>query len=57
MTNPFKDQEKFMVASEQTTKDENQEQYKMYLDLIDEEVKSWSYMKFPYLRQSLMMNR
>jgi len=38
MVNPFRDQEKFMIASEQTTTDENHAQYKMYLDLIDEEV-------------------
>ena len=38
MTNPFRDQEKFMIASEQSTTEENQTQYKMYLDLIDEEV-------------------
>ena len=38
MTNPFRDQEKFMMASDQTTREENQTQYKMYLDLIDEEV-------------------
>jgi len=38
MTNPFRDQEKFMIACEQSTTDENQAQYKMYLDLIDEEV-------------------
>jgi predicted HAD superfamily Cof-like phosphohydrolase len=38
MTNPFRDQEKFMIASDQTTTEENQAQYKMYLDLIDEEV-------------------
>jgi len=38
MTNPFRDQAKFMTASEQTITEENQTQYKMYLDLIDEEV-------------------
>lgn len=38
MTNPFRDQEKFMIACEQSTATENQAQYKMYLDLIDEEV-------------------
>jgi len=38
MTNPFRDQEKFMIACEQSTVEENQSQYKMYLDLIDEEV-------------------
>jgi predicted HAD superfamily Cof-like phosphohydrolase len=38
MTNPFRDQEKFMMASDQTTREENQTQYGMYLKLIDEEV-------------------
>ena len=38
MTNPFRDQAKFMTAGEQTITEENQTQYKMYLDLIDEEV-------------------
>jgi len=38
MTNPFRDQEKFMIACEQSTTEENQAQYKMYLDLINEEV-------------------
>jgi predicted HAD superfamily Cof-like phosphohydrolase len=38
MTNPFRDQEKFMRACTQTVGEENVEQYKLYLDLIDEEV-------------------
>ena len=38
MTNPFRDQEKFMRACDQTVGEENQNQYKMYLDLINEEV-------------------
>ena len=38
MTNPFRDQEKFMRACDQTVGEENQAQYKLYLDLIDEEV-------------------
>ena len=38
MTNPFRDQEKFMRACDQTVGDENQDQYKLYLDLINEEV-------------------
>ena len=38
MTNPFRDQEKFMRACDQTVGEENRDQYKMYLDLIDEEV-------------------
>jgi predicted HAD superfamily Cof-like phosphohydrolase len=39
MTNPFRDQEKFMQACEQTTLGENIEQYKLYYNLIKEEVK------------------
>ena len=38
MTNPFRDQEKFMRACDQSVDKENVEQYKLYLDLIDEEV-------------------
>jgi len=39
MTDPFKDQEKFMQACGQTTVGENIEQYKLYYNLIKEEVK------------------
>ena len=39
MTNPFRDQEKFMRASDQTVGELNQEQFNMYVKLIDEEVK------------------
>jgi predicted HAD superfamily Cof-like phosphohydrolase len=39
MTNPFRDQEKFMRASDQTVGELNQEQYKLYLSLMDEEWK------------------
>jgi predicted HAD superfamily Cof-like phosphohydrolase len=39
MTNPFRDQEKFMQACGQTTLGENVEQYKLYYNLIKEEVK------------------
>jgi predicted HAD superfamily Cof-like phosphohydrolase len=40
MTNPFRDQEKFMKACDQTAGGEfNQEQFKMYLGLIEEEYK------------------
>jgi len=39
MTNPFRDQEKFMTACDQTVGTENQEQYGLYFNLIDEEVK------------------
>ena len=38
MTNPFRDQEKFMIACDQTVGKENVDQYKLYLDLIEEEV-------------------
>ena len=37
MTNPFRDQEKFMKACGQTVGDFNEAQYKLYCDLIDEE--------------------
>ena len=36
--NPFRDQEKFMQACGQTTMGENVEQYKLYYNLIKEEV-------------------
>ena len=39
MTNPFRDQEKFMKACDQSTEGWNQEQFNLYIDLIDEEVK------------------
>jgi predicted HAD superfamily Cof-like phosphohydrolase len=39
MTNPFRDQEKFMKACDQTTDDFNPEQFNMYLRLIEEEAK------------------
>ena len=39
MTNPFRDQEKFMRACDQTVDGFNQEQFKLYVNLIDEEVK------------------
>ena len=38
MTNPFRDQEKFMRACDQTVDIFNQDQFKMYLKLIHEEV-------------------
>ena len=38
MTNPFRDQEKFMQACGQTTAGENIDQYKLYFNLIKEEV-------------------
>ena len=39
MTNPFRDQAKFMTASDQTVGDLNETQYKLYLDLMEEEWK------------------
>ena len=38
MTNPFRDQEKFMRACDQTVGKSDINQYAMYLKLIDEEV-------------------
>jgi predicted HAD superfamily Cof-like phosphohydrolase len=37
MTNPFRDQEKFMKASEQSVGELNQAQYDLYLNLMKEE--------------------
>jgi predicted HAD superfamily Cof-like phosphohydrolase len=37
MTNPFRDQEKFMKACDQTVGTFNQDQYNMYLKLVKEE--------------------
>lgn len=37
MTNPFNDQEKFMTACDQSVKEWNNEQFNMYVKLIDEE--------------------
>ena len=37
MTNPFKDQEKFMTAGDQTVGHFNEAQFNMYVDLINEE--------------------
>ena len=39
MTNPFRDQEKFMRACDQSVEGFNQEQFKLYLSLIEEEFK------------------
>jgi predicted HAD superfamily Cof-like phosphohydrolase len=39
MTNPFRDQEKFMKASDQTVEDFNEDQFDLYVSLIDEEVR------------------
>ena len=38
MTNPFRDQEKFMKACDQSVEGYNDQQYDMYLGLIGEEV-------------------
>ena len=38
MTNPFRDQEKFMKACDQSVGTDNIDQYALYLKLIDEEV-------------------
>jgi predicted HAD superfamily Cof-like phosphohydrolase len=46
--NPFRDQEKFMRACDQTVDIYNQEQYKLYLDLMEEEWKE--------LKAALLMN-
>lgn len=37
MTNPFRDQNEFMTACDQTVSERNESQYDMYLDLIREE--------------------
>jgi predicted HAD superfamily Cof-like phosphohydrolase len=37
MTNPFRDQEKFMRACDQSVDSWNQEQFNLYVNLIDEE--------------------
>ena len=39
MTNPFRDQEKFMKACDQSTDKFNQEQFNLYLELMKEEWK------------------
>ena len=39
MTNPFRDQEKFMRACDQTVEGYNEEQFKLYVNLIEEEFK------------------
>ena len=39
MTNPFRDQEKFMKACDQTVEGFNNEQFTLYLNLIKEEYK------------------
>jgi len=49
MTNPFRDQEKFMRASDQTVGELNEAQYKLYLDLMDEE---WKELKAALLMEN-----
>ena len=49
MTNPFRDQEKFMKACDQTVGELNQDQYKLYLDLMDEE---WRELKSALLMEN-----
>jgi predicted HAD superfamily Cof-like phosphohydrolase len=39
MSNPFRDQEKFMRACDQTVGELNEDQYKLYLNLMEEEWK------------------
>lgn len=39
MTNSFRDQAKFMTACDQTVGELNEKQYKLYLDLMEEEWK------------------
>lgn len=41
MTNPFRDQEKFMRSCDQTVEERNDQQYLMYVGLIDEESKEF----------------
>jgi predicted HAD superfamily Cof-like phosphohydrolase len=48
MTNPFRDQEKFMKASDQTVGELNAAQYKLYLDLMEEE---WRELKAALLME------
>ena len=48
MTNPFRDQEKFMKACDQTVGELNEEQYKLYLSLMDEE---WKELKAALLME------
>ena len=38
MTNPFRDQEKFMRACDQSTASFDHDQFKLYTNLIEEEV-------------------
>jgi predicted HAD superfamily Cof-like phosphohydrolase len=42
MTNPFRDQEKFMRACDQSVESPNEQQYELYLGLIAEEMQELS---------------
>ena len=48
MANPFKDQAKFMRACDQSVGSLNEEQYKLYLDLMEEE---WKELKAALLME------
>jgi predicted HAD superfamily Cof-like phosphohydrolase len=48
MANPFRDQEKFMRACDQTVGELNEAQYKLYLDLMEEE---WKELKAALLME------
>ena len=48
MTNAFRDQEKFMKACDQTVGEINVEQYKLYLNLMEEE---WKELKAALLME------
>jgi predicted HAD superfamily Cof-like phosphohydrolase len=48
MTNIFRDQEKFMKACDQSVGELNQAQYKLYLDLMEEE---WKELKAALLME------
>ena len=48
MTNSFRDQEKFMRACDQTVGEPNEEQYKLYLKLMEEE---WKELKTALLME------
>jgi predicted HAD superfamily Cof-like phosphohydrolase len=43
MTNPFRDQEKFMKACDQSVGEWNEEQFNLYLKLFEEEAKELVY--------------
>jgi predicted HAD superfamily Cof-like phosphohydrolase len=49
MTNPFRDQEKFMKACDQSVGELNDDQYKLYLALMDEE---WRELKSALLMEN-----